>query len=184
MVTSTKDNDLSPMPVLDHLNVRLARPEDAATISSFSAAMALETEGRRLDLDRLHRGTIALIETPTRGFFIVAELEQGDRRQLLGQLMVTYEWSDWRNGVFWWVQSVYVAPAWRRHGVYRTIHDYTMARAQADPQVCGIRLYVEQDNLTAKTVYQRVGLTPSSYAVYEQDFVLERHRPPHPSPQG
>jgi ribosomal protein S18 acetylase RimI-like enzyme len=98
--------------------------------------------------------------------------------------MVTYEWSDWRNGVFWWVQSVYVAPAWRRHGVYRTIHDYTMARAQADPQVCGIRLYVEQDNLTAQTVYQRVGLAPSSYAVYEQDFVLERHRPPHPSPQG
>jgi GNAT superfamily N-acetyltransferase len=172
------------MPVPDHLNVRLARPEDAATISSFSAAMALETEGRRLDLDRLHRGTIALIETPARGFFIVAELEQGDRRQLLGQLMVTYEWSDWRNGVFWWVQSVYVAPAWRRHWVYRTIHDYTMARAQADPQVCGIRLYVEQDNLTAQTVYQRVGLAPSGYAVYEQDFVLERHRPPHPSPQG
>jgi GNAT superfamily N-acetyltransferase len=172
------------MPVLNHLNVRLARPEDAATISSFSAAMALETEGRRLDLDRLHRGTIALIETPSRGFFIVAELEQGDRRQLLGQLMVTYEWSDWRNGVFWWVQSVYVAPAWRRQGVYRSIHEYTMAQAQADPQVCGIRLYVEQDNLTAQTVYQRVGLTPSSYAVYEQDFVLERHRPPHPSPQG
>lgn len=184
MVTGPKENGLSPMPVLDHLNVRLARPDDAATIASFSAAMALETEGRRLDLGRLHLGTIALIETPARGFFIVAELEQDHRCQLLGQLMVTYEWSDWRNGVFWWVQSVYVAPAWRRRGVYRTIHDYTIALAQADPQVCGVRLYVEQDNRTAQTVYQRVGLAPAGYAVYEQDFVLARHRPAHPSSQG
>ena len=184
MVTSPENNGLSPMPVLDHLNVRFARPEDAATIASFSAAMALETEGRRLDRDRLQLGTIALIETPARGFFLVAEQEQGDRRQLLGQLMVTYEWSDWRNGAFWWIQSVYVDPAWRRRGVYRTIHDYTMARAQADPQVCGIRLYVEQENRTAQTVYQRVGLAPSGYAVYEQDFVLARHRPPQPSSQA
>lgn len=184
MVASPKDNGLSPMPVLDHLNVRLARPEDAATIASFSSAMAFETEGRRLNLDRLHLGTIALIETPARGFFIVAEQEQGDRRQLLGQLMVTYEWSDWRNGAFWWIQSVYVDPAWRRRGVYRTIHNYTLARAQADPQVCGIRLYVEQENRTAQTVYQRVGLAPSGYAVYEQDFALARHRPPQPSSQA
>lgn len=184
MVAIPKDNGLIPMPALDHLNVRLAKPEDAVSIASFSAAMALETEGRRLDLNRLHLGTIALIEAPARGFFIVAELEQGGRRRLLGQLMVTYEWSDWRNGVFWWVQSVYVAPDWRRRGIYRTIHEYIMGRAQADPQVCGIRLYVERDNQTAQTVYQRVGLTPSGYAVYEHDFVLERHRPPHPSSQG
>jgi ribosomal protein S18 acetylase RimI-like enzyme len=183
MVTIPKDNGLSPMPALDHLHVRLARPEDAATIASFSAALALETEGRRLDLDRLHLGTIALIETPARGFFIVAELDQGDRRQLLGQLMITYEWSDWRNGVFWWVQSVYVAPDWRRRGVYRAMHDYTMTQAQADPQVCGVRLYVEQENRTAQIVYQRVGLALSCYTVYEQDFVLTRHHPPHSSSQ-
>ena len=84
MVASPKDNGLSLMSILDHLNVRLARPEDAATIASFSAAMALETEGRRLDLDRLHDGTIALLESPDRGFFMVAELEQADDRQLLG----------------------------------------------------------------------------------------------------
>ena len=98
--------------------------------------------------------------------------------------MVTYEWSDWRNGTFWWIQSVYVDPAWRCRGVYRTLHDYTLARAQADPQVCGIRLYVEQANHTAQTIYQRVGLAPSGYAVYERDFVLARHRPPDPSSQG
>ena len=103
------------------MNVRLARPEDTATIESFSAAMALETEGRRLDLDRLHVGTIALLESPDRGFFMVAELEQADDRQLLGQLMITYEWSDWRNGAFWWIQSVYVDPAWRRKGSLSTV---------------------------------------------------------------
>jgi len=181
MASSTKLNGLTAMPILDQLNVRLARPEDAPMIVSFSAAMALETEGRNLDLDRLLLGTMALIETPAHGFFIVAELEQDDQRQLLGQLMITYEWSDWRNGVFWWVQSVYVAPSWRRRGVYRAIHGNMTARAQADPQVCGIRLYVGQDNLAAQTVYQRVGLTRSCYEVYEQDFILGRKHPLHPS---
>ncbi|MDZ4732312.1 MAG: GNAT family N-acetyltransferase [Nitrospirota bacterium] len=162
------------MPVLEHLNVRLAKPEDVATITSFSSAMAFETEGRRLDLDRLHLGTIALIEAPARGFFIVAEQEQGDRRQLLGQLMVTYEWSDWRNGTFWWIQSVYVDPAWRRQSVFRRMHETVMATARTSPNVCGVRLYVEESNRAAQEVYRRVGLTPSSYAIFETDFILAR----------
>ena len=174
MVASPEDTGLSPMPVLDHLNVRLARPEDAATVTSFSAAMALETEGRRLDLDRLHDGTIALLESPDRGFFMVAELEQADDRQLLGQLMITYEWSDWRNGAFWWIQSVYVDPAWRRRGVFRRMHETVMATAKTSPNVCGVRLYVEESNGAAQAVYRRVGLTPSSYAIFETDFVLAR----------
>ena len=163
------------MPILDHLNVRLARSEDAAMIASFSAAMALETEGRHLDLTRLQLGTITLIETPARGFFIVAEQEQRDRRQLIGQLMVTYEWSDWRNGAFWWIQSVYVDPAWRRKGVYRRLYDTVVAIGKADTEMCGIRLYVARDNRAAQTVYRRVGLTASMYDVYEDDFVLRRH---------
>lgn len=174
MVTSPKDNGLSPMPVLDHLNVRLARQEDVETVTSFSAAMALETEGRRLDLDRLHDGTIALLESPDRGFFMVAELEQADDRHLLGQLMITYEWSDWRNGTFWWIQSVYVDPAWRRHGVFRRMHETVMATAKTSPNVCGVRLYVEESNGAAQAVYRRVGLIPSSYAIFETDFVLAR----------
>ncbi|NOT24377.1 MAG: GNAT family N-acetyltransferase [Nitrospiraceae bacterium] len=160
------------MPVLDQLNVRCARAEDTTTIVSFSAAMALETEGRHLDLDRLHLGTIALLENPERGFFIVAEQGEGARRRLLGQLMVTYEWSDWRNGAFWWIQSVYVDPAWRRQGVYRLMHDSIVAHAKADTSVCGVRLYVEKDNGAAQVVYRKVGLTPSSYAIFETDFVL------------
>ena len=176
MVTSPKDNGLSPMPVLDQLNVRIARPEDAATIESFSAAMALETEGRRLDLDRLHLGTIALIENPARGFFIVAEQGQGDNCELLGQLMVTYEWSDWRNGAFWWVQSVYVDPAWRRRGVFRQLHQAVMQEARARTDVCGVRLYVDKDNPIAQTTYERLGLIRSAYQIYESDFTL----PPKP----
>ncbi len=175
MVTISQVNRMSAMPSLDHLNVRLAKPEDAATIASFSAAMALETEGRRLDLDRLHEGTRAILNSPELGFFMVAEVKQADDSQLLGQLMITYEWSDWRNGVFWWIQSVYVDPAWRRKGVYRIMYNYTLTRAKSDPQVCGIRLYVERENLIAQAVYKRVGLAPSGHTVYEQDFVLARY---------
>jgi GNAT superfamily N-acetyltransferase len=162
----------------DQLIVRPARHEDIPTITAFSAAMALETEGRQLDPTRLRNGTMALFESSARGLFMVAEVQQAGRAQVVGQLMITYEWSDWRNAVFWWVQSVYVAPPWRRRGVYRRMHDSIVARAKADPKVCGIRLYVERDNHTAQTVYQRVGLAPSAYAVYEQDFVLVRHTPP------
>ena len=176
MVTSPKDNGLSPMTVLDHLNVRLARPEDAETIASFSAAMALETEGRRLDLDRLHDGTATLLNSPDRGFFMVAELEQADDHQLLGQLMITYEWSDWRNGAFWWIQSVYVDPAWRRQSVFRRMHETVMVIAKTSSNVCGVRLYVEGSNSAAQAVYRKVGLTPSSYAIFETDFVLARSK--------
>jgi len=175
MVTSPQDNGLSSMSILDDLKVRLARPEDAGMIVSFSAAMALETEKRRLDLDRLYEGTIALLESPDRGFFMVAELEHANKCQLLGQLMITYEWSDWRNGAFWWIQSVYVDPAWRRKGVYRRLHDTIVAIGKADTKMCGIRLYVARDNRAAQTVYRRVGLAPSMYEVYEDDFVLRRH---------
>jgi ribosomal protein S18 acetylase RimI-like enzyme len=172
MVTIPKDNGLSLMSILDSMNVRLAKPEDAAMIESFSAAMALETEGRRLDLNRLHEGTIALLESPDRGFFMVAELDQANDRRLLGQLMITYEWSDWRNGVFWWIQSVYVEPAMREGGVYRTMHDYVLQEAQRRPDVCGIRLYVEKDNVAAQAAYRRLGMRMTGYHVFEQDFVL------------
>lgn len=169
---------LTLMPLPDLISVRPARQEDVDSIVAFSTAMALETEGRRLDQTRLREGTLSLLASPERGFFMVAELPQGEQRQIVGQLMITFEWSDWRNAVFWWVQSVYVAPAWRRHGVYRTMHEHIVAKAKADPKVCGIRLYVDQENRTAKTVYQRVGLAPSAYAVYEQDFVLVRRVSP------
>jgi GNAT superfamily N-acetyltransferase len=153
-------------------NIRPAGVDDLQTIVDFNAAMALETEQRRLDLNRLRDGTLALLAHHQYGFYILADAQDETTTSVVGQLMITYEWSDWRNGVFWWVQSVYVTPEWRRRGVYRAMHEHIAARAKEDPHVCGIRLYVEQENHRAQTVYQQVGLIPSGYTVLEQDFVF------------
>ena len=162
------------MSLPNQLIIRAANLDDVESIITFSAAMALETENRQLDVARLREGTLSLLNTPSYGFFMVAEIHDGKQRRLIGQLMITYEWSDWRNGVFWWIQSVYVDPAWRRRGVFRRIHEAVVSQAKADVKVCGLRLYVEQDNHTAEAVYQRVGLKRSVYKVYEEDFVLSR----------
>ena len=162
------------MSLPNQLIIRAANLDDVESIIAFSAAMALETENRHLDVARLREGTLSLLNTPSYGFFMVAEVRETERPRLVGQLMITYEWSDWRNGVFWWIQSVYVDPAWRRRGVFRRIHDAVVLQAKADPKVCGIRLYVEQENHAAAAVYQRVGLARSAYQVYEEDFVLSK----------
>lgn len=162
------------MSLPNQLIIRAANLDDVESIITFSAAMALETENRQLDLARLREGTLSLLNTPSYGFFMVAEIRDGEQRRLIGQLMITYEWSDWRNGVFWWIQSVYVDPPSRRRGVFRRIHEAVVSQAKADVKVCGLRLYVEQDNHTAQAVYQRVGLKRSVYKVYEEDFVLSR----------
>ena len=158
----------------EHILIRPAGYADVESLIGFSAAMAQETEGLHLDRERLRKGTLAILDAPERGFFTVAEILDGGHHRIVGQLMVTFEWSDWRNGFFWWVQSVYVDPAWRRQGVYRTMYATLFAKAKADPQICGIRLYVEQNNHAAQTVYQRVGLVPSGHRVFEQDFVLPK----------
>jgi GNAT superfamily N-acetyltransferase len=156
----------------ESIQIRPATRDDVDTIAEFNRALALETENRRLDLTTLRHGIRAFLESPGYGSYIVAELPEDKSRKPVGQLMMTYEWSDWRNGVFWWIQSVYVAPERRGRGVFRALYDHTLAKAKADPKVCGLRLYVEQENRSAQTVYQRVGLVPSVYTVYEQDFVL------------
>ncbi|BCA55453.1 N-acetyltransferase, GNAT family [Nitrospira sp. KM1] len=163
------------MPPSDSLIIRTARPEDEDSIVTFSMAMSLETEGRTLDRPRLLDGTRAVLNAPDRGFFMVAENQGSPQPRLVGQLMITFEWSDWRNAVFWWIQSVYVDPAYRRRGVYRRMHERIIEMVRADARVCGVRLYVERDNQTAQTVYRRVGLLCSKYIVYEQDFVLPPH---------
>jgi ribosomal protein S18 acetylase RimI-like enzyme len=161
-----------PASVKDRLLVRPARQEDLDILVGFSAAMALETEGRQLEVERLRQGTKAVFDAPVRGFYIVAELQGQPNPTVIGQLMVTFEWSDWRNASFWWIQSVYVDPARRRQGVYRAMHRYVLSQAHARPDVCGVRLYVEGENRGAQDVYQRVGLSPSTYQVFENDFVL------------
>ena len=148
--------------------VRAARLSDLAELVRFSAAMAEETERRTLDLDRLRQGISAVLTSKDRGYYLVAETMS----RVVGQLLITYEWSDWRNGVFWWIQSVYVEPVMREGGVYRTMHDYVVKEAQRRPDVCGIRLYVEKDNVTAQAAYRRLGMRMTGYHVFEQDFVL------------
>ena len=155
-----------------HLVIRPASQSDLEALVQFSAAMAMETEGRQLDLERLRRGTLAVLQSTHHGFYVVAERATADARQVIGQLLITYEWSDWRNADFWWIQSVYVHPEWRQHGVYRRMHHYIVEMARGRNDVCGVRLYVERHNRAAHTVYARVGLLPSKYDVFEKDFVL------------
>ena len=158
----------------DQLRIRPATLEDVDVLTKFSAAMALETEQRTLDFARLRLGTRTVIDQPERGQYYVADLhrEALPDRVIVGQLLITYEWSDWRNAQFWWIQSVFVAPAWRRQGIYRAMHRHIIDLARSRTDICGVRLYVEGDNTVAKRVYERVGLSPSAYRIYESDFVM------------
>jgi GNAT superfamily N-acetyltransferase len=148
--------------------VRPAAPDDLEVLVRFSAAMARETEGRALDEARLRQGIRAVVESGHRGFYLVAE----GGSTVVGQLLITYEWSDWRNGVFWWIQSVFVEPSARRRGVYRTLHEYVLQEALRRGDVCGLRLYVEQANAGAQATYARMEMSPTGYRIYERDFVL------------
>jgi ribosomal protein S18 acetylase RimI-like enzyme len=144
--------------------VRLAHPGDAATIAAYNAAMAWETEGKRLLPEVVGAGVRRLLGEPALGFYLVAEA-QGE---VVACLMVTTEWSDWRNGRFWWIQSVYVAPGWRRRGVFRALYAQVRAAAAAQPDVCGFRLYVEHDNLGAQATYEKLGMSRTGYRLLEE----------------
>ena len=160
----------------ENFSVREASWSDLDHLIKFNAAMALETEGRVLDKERLRSGTEAVLSTPSRGVYIVGEYgERSQGRQVIGQLLLTYEWSDWRNANFWWIQSVYVHPDWRNRGVFRSLYKYVLGQAELQSDVCGIRLYVEQENARAIAVYGKLGLHSTPYRVIEVDFVF-----PHP----
>jgi GNAT superfamily N-acetyltransferase len=155
---------------MSEITVRVATPADAEFLVRGNAAMALETEDLSLDLDRLRDGVHALFEQPGRGVYYVAELDG----QRAGQMMITYEWSDWRNGLFWWIQSVYVEPRFRSQGVFRAVYRHVEKLARTTPGVCGLRLYVENSNSQAQEIYQRLGLQRTAYQMFEVDFVLGR----------
>src|SRR5262245_24481964 len=127
------------------IRIRSATPEDANIIVENNLAMALETEHRSLDRPRLEAGAIAMLSDRSKGFYLIAEHDG----VASGQLIITYEWSDWRNGTFWWIQSVYVLPACRRKGVYRALYQHVLNLAQETQGICGIRLYVDSDNRQA-----------------------------------
>jgi GNAT superfamily N-acetyltransferase len=152
------------------LTIRRATPADADTIVAFNAAIAEETEGQPLAPATIARGVRHLLSDPALGVYYLAERDGSP----VGQLLITCEFSDWRDGVFWWIQSVYVAPAARRTGVYRSLHEHVAREARAAGNVCGLRLYTDRANAVAQAVYRRLGLSASRYVMYEVDW---RRRP-------
>jgi len=146
------------------IRVRAANADDVEFIVSSNQAMAAETEDVGLDPAVLKRGIEYLMAHAQEGLYLVAE--QGDAR--VGTLMITYEWSDWRNGRFWWIQSVYVPAGYRRRGIYRAMHEAVRQLAGQDPQACGLRLYVEQENRIAQQTYADMGMTETHYRIYEE----------------
>ena len=146
------------------LQLRRGEMRDADTIANFNAAMALETEGKGLIPEVIGAGVRRLIETPSLGFYLVAEHDG----RVVACLMITNEWSDWRNGLFWWIQSVYVQQDFRRRGVYRRMYEEVRALAKADAGVCGFRLYVEKENEVAHATYASLGMKETDYLLYEE----------------
>jgi GNAT superfamily N-acetyltransferase len=152
------------------IEIRAATAADVPTLVEFNAAMARETEHKELDRVVLAAGIRQVLADPSKGRYLVAA--RGGR--IVGALLVTYEWSDWRNQTFWWIQSVYVLASERGSGVFRALYRYLFHQARAAGDVCGLRLYVEQENTRAQSVYRSLGMEPSSYRMFEVDFVLGR----------
>jgi ribosomal protein S18 acetylase RimI-like enzyme len=145
--------------------VRPARLDDLDALVAFNRAMAAETEGLELDPGTLREGVLAVLEGRAPALYRVIEDDGG----VAGQLMVTFEWSDWRARQVWWVQSVYVAPRARRRGLYRRLYAAVMAEAEA-AGAAGVRLYVDARNAAAQEVYRRLGMDGDHYRVFERMF--------------
>jgi ribosomal protein S18 acetylase RimI-like enzyme len=148
------------------LTIRDARTEDAAVLAAYNSAMAEETEGKSLAPDRIGSGVANMLADRSRGRYWVAE----SGGAVVGQIMVTYEWSDWRNGNLWWIQSVYVHPDWRRRGVFSALYRHVESLAKAAPDAAGLRLYVEENNTRAQRTYEALGMVKPNYLVMQTLF--------------
>ncbi len=144
------------------ISYRDATPNDAAVIVDFQQAMARETEDVSLDRHVCTRGVQAVFDDASRGRYFVAEADG----RVVASLLITYEWSDWRNGVVWWIQSVYVRPESRKQGIYAGLYEHVKSIA-TDASVKGIRLYVDHRNAAAQEVYRRLGMNGDHYLVFE-----------------
>ena len=148
------------------MTIRAARSSDAEVIADFNGRIARETEGLELDADTVRSGVEALLRDPRKGIYRVAEIDG----EVAGQMLITVEWSDWRNAWFWWIQSVYTAPQARGKGVFRALYDHVCAEAEAHDEVCGLRLYVAKENGAAQEAYRKVGMEPSFYVFFSKEF--------------
>jgi ribosomal protein S18 acetylase RimI-like enzyme len=139
---------------------------DAPVIAEFNLRLAKESEQLRLDPGIVRDGVAAVLSDPAKGIYYVAEIDGA----VAGQLMITYEWSDWRNGNIWWIQSVYVREQFRLNGVFRALYEHLQTLAGARTDVCGIRLYVHSQNTRAQQSYEKLGMKRTEYAVFELDL--------------
>lgn len=147
------------------ITIRTATRDDIAHIAQWNVSMALETERKVLEPDVIERGVTAVFDEPRRGFYLVAE-RAGEPA---GCLLITYEWSDWRAGDFWWIQSVYVVESARREGVFRQLYEDAKQRAKQSGAV-GLRLYVETENERAQRTYAGLGMERCHYFMYEAEL--------------
>ena len=151
--------------------VRDGRASDAPLLVQWMLAMAWQTEHKRLNAAVLERGVAAVFERPERGRYFVAECADAHgASNAAGMLLLTREWSDWRCGDWWWIQSVYVLPAVRRHGVFRALYDHVDAQARATPGVVGLRLYVEWENARAQATYRALGMEQEHYHLFRRGY--------------
>lgn len=148
------------------ITIRQAKPSDAPRIAEFNLRLAEETEGLRLEPDCVRAGVAALLKDPAKGRYYVAEAEGA----AVGQMMLTYEWSDWRNGNLWWIQSVYVKPEFRRRGVFRRLFDYLKVLAQKQGDIPALRLYMHRENARARQSYERLGMKQTHYELFELEL--------------
>ncbi len=151
--------------------IRDAVRDDWPAIVEFNRRLAVETEHKVLDLEILEAGVRRALSDPDRLRYWVAEVRSGDVSRVIGQTAITREWSDWRNGWVWWLQSVYVHPDHRAQGVFRALYRHIYEHAMATPDVIGLRLYVENGNLRAQQTYQALGMKPGGYSVLEELWI-------------
>lgn len=161
------------------MNIRRGRSADWQALVEFNCQMAKETENLVLDKETVTNGVQALLADNSQGFYVIAEVDgvavnrspaEGEMAEIAGSLMVTTEWSDWRNGVFWWVQSVYIRPEFRRQGIYRQLYAHVKKLAAEADHVCGFRLYVEKENEVAQKTYEALGMDETHYLMYEEGW--------------
>jgi ribosomal protein S18 acetylase RimI-like enzyme len=150
------------------IHIRLATILDQSKISSHNAALARETEEKILHAQRGEKGVQTLLENREKGFYLLAtRRDAAGNEKIWGQLLCLAEWSDWQNGVYWWLQSVYVIPGKRRQGIFRALFHALKELAEEEAEVLGLRLYVEKDNAVARKTYECLGFMESSYVIYE-----------------
>jgi ribosomal protein S18 acetylase RimI-like enzyme len=145
------------------ISIRKSTPQDIGVLAAFQQALAAESENVNLDIPTVKKGLQALFDDPGKGVYYVAQL----KGEIVGCHLITYEWSDWRNGMVWWLQSVYVLPAHRKSGVFRAMYDNLMNLISADPNLIGLRLYVDKTNQKAQHIYEAIGMNGDHYTVYE-----------------